>query len=127
MSYDSSNPTADTTSEIRLLIGAIDPENGILPNDRDFSDEEIEAAYTSESSVEAAAVRLLLIAANMWRSAAVRIKSGPLFVDYSKLADGFQKSAEKMADSYGIGTPLVSYTPIKDDGYRDEYSTSASE
>lgn len=104
--YDLSSSDANEVlvSKIRLAVGDTAESNGILPNGRNFQDEELLHFNSIEGDhLQRATAATLESAANAWSSRAGSYKLGPE-AESSQQAAAFSERAQKLRDQYGYGS-----------------------
>lgn len=115
----STNSTIAAIAAVRLAIGDTVENEGVLPGNANFSDEEI-AWYLDEADDDHDAAVLAMVAALARRWATVAdITVGPRRESLSQISARWQALAEEMRDSSDAGGGSFTFTPQRDDGYAD--------
>lgn len=119
-------------SKIRLEIGDTIEDDGVLPQGRNFSDEELAVFYDNEGHhVMRAAAAALEAAAARWARFA-NISIGPRREDLGKVADTLRAQAQAMRRQYGYGNAsgaagLISAGVIRVDGYSNDVASDGAD
>lgn len=90
---------ADSAGLLRLEIGDTVEEQGVRPNGRNFSDEEL-AIFNAEGSVGRASARACEVLATEWSAYAGTQRLGPMSEARSQ-AEAYEKRAKHLRLVYG--------------------------
>lgn len=111
--------TYDLTNDIgkvRLLVGDTVQDDGVKPDDSNYSDEEIQVFLDRNNDVNIAAAEALENLARMW-AVEPDIRMGPISESRSDVAGNLREQAEKLRQQSGGESTAFSVGFNRDDGY----------
>jgi hypothetical protein len=125
MSY-TFHPASDI-GKVRLLIGDNIENQGALPEERNFSDEEVQVFLDRhDANVDMAAAELLLVLARNWARVA-DTTIGPLKQSFSAVARAYERQASSAMERQGMEGVSFMARFERDDGYAAQAAAEESE
>lgn len=124
VTYDlsSTDPAVLLISRLRLEIGDKTLDQGVMPDESNFADAELQEFLTRASNnVEHAAALACDVLATTWARLA-DIEIGPRSEDLSQVAKRYEARAKVYRDRLGISSVAFSGGMVRADGY-EEYDT----
>lgn len=116
--YDFS--TKKNVSRVRLALGDTVRDSGVLPDSRNFTDEEIETMLSEcDNNIDAVTYIFLKSLANAWGTY-VDITVGPRKESLSDISFHYAKRAAEMANQTGLSARAFSTLLKRVDGYSEE-------
>jgi len=112
--------TKRDVARVRLALGDTVADSGVLPEGKNFSDEEIEAVLNDcDGDINAATYVLLKALSNAWGTY-VDITVGPRKEALSDISFHYARRAQEMGQATGLSAKAFSVTLKRVDGYTDD-------
>lgn len=128
MTFTYAGSLATDKEKVRFHIGDTELDAGPLPEDHNFSDEEITALITLEGNWQRATAACFEALANAWAKHA-NFSADGVRVDQGKTADHYRERAKQWRRDAGSGavtqTGAVAMTRI--DGYSDDVTNEETD
>jgi hypothetical protein len=108
--------------KVRFHLNDTDPGNGPLPEDRNFSDNEIDGLITAEGTWQRAIAAGLEALARAWTRHPT-FKADGLNLNRSDIAKGYREEAKNWRARFGYTIPIKVAGQIPVDAYSDDVTT----
>jgi hypothetical protein len=118
--YDDSLST--DRDRVRRWLGDVTEDSGPLPDDSNFSDNEIAGLIDAEGTWQRAVAAGFELLASMWRRYP-SFKADGLSLSRSDIADGYAEQAAEWREKYGRTKGVNVAGIIKTDGYSDDVTS----